>query len=101
MARLLTDYHFDPSRGLWKHRAGPIEPPLRFTQVGYDHSGTMTFPCTDDRAPASAYSDALAAARELFENAPDADPGTASVASALGDHFEHLRWFELPAECLD
>ena len=99
--RLLPDYHFDPATGLWKHRAGPIEPPLRLAQVGYDDSGVLTFPRHDDRASVSAYQDALAAARELFENAPDVDSGSPSVASALGDHFEHLRWFELPAECLD
>ena len=99
--RLLPDYHFDPATGLWKHRAGPIEPPLRLAQVGYDDSGVLTFPRHDDRAPVSAYQDALAAARELFENAPDVDAGSPSVASALGDHFEHLRWFDLPAECLD
>lgn len=99
--RLLPDYHFDPATGLWKHRAGPVEPPLRLAQVDYDDSGALRFPRHDDRAPATAYADALAAARELFANAPDADPGTASVADRLGDHFEHLRWFELPAECLD
>jgi hypothetical protein len=60
----------------------------------------LDFPRHDDRAPATVYAEALAAARELFEGLPDADPGSASVAAELGEDFEHLRWFGLPVECL-
>lgn len=98
--RLLPDYRFDAASGLWKHRSGPVEPPLRFAQLAYDADGVLAFPRHEDRAPAMVYSDALAAARELFAGLPDADPGTASVAALLGDAFENLRWFELPTECL-
>lgn len=98
--KLLPDYHFDPASGLWKHRAGPVEPPLRLGQLNYDESGELRFPRHDDRAPATAHADALTAARTLFENAPAADTGIASVAAELGEDFEHLRWFDLPAECL-
>ena len=31
--RLLPDYRFDPATGLWRHRDGPVEPPLRLDQV--------------------------------------------------------------------
>ena len=31
--RLLHDYRFDPVTGLWHHRNGPIEPPLRLADV--------------------------------------------------------------------
>ncbi len=34
--RLLHDYRFDPVTGLWHHRNGPIEPPLRLADVRYD-----------------------------------------------------------------
>ena len=30
--RLLGDYRFDPLTGLWHHRTGPVEPPLRLTR---------------------------------------------------------------------
>jgi selenocysteine lyase/cysteine desulfurase len=98
--KLLPDYRFDPASGLWRHRSGPVEPPLRFAQLSYSADGALTFPRHDDRAPATVYSDALAAARELFENAPAVTGPSVSVAEELGEQFEHLRWFDLPAECL-
>lgn len=98
--KLLLDYRFDPATGLWRHRAGPVEPPLRFAQLSYGPDGVLNFPRHDDRAPATVYADSLAAARELFEGLPDADPGSASVAAELGEDFEQLRWFDLPAGCL-
>ena len=30
-ARFLPDYRFDTVTGLWHHRAGPVEPPLRLS----------------------------------------------------------------------
>lgn len=98
--KLLPDYRFEPASGLWKHRAGPVEPPLRFAQLSYGPDGAFTFPRHDDRAPSTVYEDALAAARELFERSPAAPATSASVAAELGDRFESLRWFDLPAECL-
>ena len=38
--RLLEDYRFDPATGLWRHRLGPVEPPLRLRQIHYDASGS-------------------------------------------------------------
>ncbi|MEO9103978.1 MAG: aminotransferase class V-fold PLP-dependent enzyme [Terrimesophilobacter sp.] len=99
-AKLLPDYRFEPASGLWKHRAGPVEPPLRLAQLAYDADGQLRFPRHDDRAPGSVYSDSLAAARALFAAAPQATLDTTGVAIELGDAFEHLRWFDLPAECL-
>lgn len=98
--KLLPDYRFEPASGLWKHRAGPVEPPLRFAHLTYGPDGELTFPRHDDRAPATVYADALAAARDLFENAPAAPDASAGVAAELGEQFESLRWFDLPAECL-
>jgi selenocysteine lyase/cysteine desulfurase len=104
--KLLPDYRFDPTSGLWRHRDGPVEPPLRLSQLGYDATGALVFPRHEDRAPATARADALAAASTLFANAPDDENGAdhendaSSLASTLGEDFEHLRWFELPAESL-
>jgi hypothetical protein len=98
--KLLPQYRFEPTTGLWKHRGGPVEPPLRLAQLHYDEDGILRFPPTDDLAPDTARADALAAAVELFESAPDVAPGPSSLVDELGADFEHLRWFELPAECL-
>jgi selenocysteine lyase/cysteine desulfurase len=95
--RFLPDYRFDPTSGLWRHRAGPGEPPLRLTDVHYDDDGRLVVPVHDDRAPVSALADYLAEAHRLAADRPDLqqddDP-------ALGSGFESLRWFVLPRACL-
>ena len=97
--KLLPDYRFELASGLWRHRSGPVEPPLRLSQVGYDADGLLTFPRQNDVAPASARQDALAYARALF-NAPPRPVQHATPTVTLDASVEHLRWFELPAECL-
>ena len=96
--RFLGDYAFDEHDGLWRHRAGPVEPPLRLHDVRYDEStGAMTYPSHARVAPESALADYLADGRRLaaerVEPDRDAPPG-------LRADFESLRWFELPAACL-
>ena len=98
--KLLPEYRFDAASGLWRHRAGPVEPPLRLHQVTFGDDGELRFPPHDDRAPQTAYSDAMAEARALFEAAPQHERMPTSAAAALGDDFENLRWFDLPEECL-
>lgn len=98
--KLLPDYSFDSNSGLWRHRSGPAEPPLRFSGLQYDKDGNFTFERHDDRAPKTIYADTLAAARRLFESIPDSESTNESVAKLLGEDFESLRWFELPSECL-
>ena len=51
--RLLGDYDFDVRTGRWAHKRGPVEPPLRLGQVGFER-GRMTYPRHADRAPESA-----------------------------------------------
>ncbi len=93
--RLLEDYHFDPPSGLWRHRSGPVEPPLRLGQVHYV-DGEFTYPHHDATADESALADYLAAATELLQRRGDPDTSVASMTA----EFEHLRWFELPAGCV-
>lgn len=94
--RLLPDYQFDPATGLWRHRNGPVEPPLRLAQVGYGDDGEMTYPRHDEPVPESALAGYLDEAREIFARAAPTDRRTGQVSA----DFEHLRWFELPAVCL-
>ena len=39
--KLLGDYRFDPASGLWRHRRGPVEPPLRLHALRYDDDGRL------------------------------------------------------------
>lgn len=99
-ARLLPQYRFDLATGLWRHENGPVEPPLRLTDVGYDGDGMLTFPRHDDTAPESALAGYLEEARELFAGLPDADEQPQATDVALGADLDRLRWFELPAVSL-
>ncbi|WP_433080568.1 aminotransferase class V-fold PLP-dependent enzyme [Dactylosporangium sp. CA-052675] len=93
---LLPQYRFDPRTGLWKHRDGVVEPPLRLSELSYSDSGELTWPSHHERAPESDLAGYLRYARELFESLPaEAEPD--GVVSA---NFEALRWFDLPAVSL-
>ena len=98
--KLVPRYRFNPDTGLWRHKNGPVEPPLRLTQVGYDKNGDLTFPRHHDTAPESVLREHLADGIGLFASLPEFD-GTAHVADErLTDDFERLRWFDLPTESL-
>jgi selenocysteine lyase/cysteine desulfurase len=96
--KLLPDYRFDTASGLWRHRDGPIEPPLSLHDLRYGADGELRYPRHTLRAPESALAGHLADARELLAARP-AD-ATWEPPAGVGVDFESLRWFELPAECL-
>jgi selenocysteine lyase/cysteine desulfurase len=104
--RLLGDYQFDPVTGLWRHRRGPAEPPLRLSQVSYDEHGEMSYPHQQERAPESELrryldeADALFAAAEAAAASATEGATQQPVARFVSTDFEGLRWFELPAGCL-
>ena len=99
--KLLPEYRFDPPSGLWRHRNGPVEPPLRLTDISYDPAtGELVRPEVPNvRAPESALADYLAEARTVLDTAPawDTDEPAHGLLSA---EFEHLRWFDLPTASL-
>jgi len=96
--RLLRDYRFNPATGLWRHHRGPVEPPLRLSQVGYDADGRLCYPHHDDTAPESVLETYLDEARALFATAAAVDP--TYEEGTVNDEFDNLRWFDLPATCL-
>ncbi len=99
--RLLPDYTFDPHTGLWRHRAGAAEPPLRLDDLSYDASGRLTYPHTRAEAPESILEEHLADARRLFAaRAGAADESSPSASAWVSADFEALRWFDLPRGCL-
>ncbi|HKX68539.1 MAG TPA: aminotransferase class V-fold PLP-dependent enzyme [Intrasporangium sp.] len=89
--RLLGDYDFDPGSGRWTHKRGPVEPPLRLGQVGFE-GGRMTYPRHEDRAPESALAGYLVeGARIMREATPTVDD-----SASISPDFDQLRWFDLP-----
>jgi selenocysteine lyase/cysteine desulfurase len=95
--KLVPQYRFSLESGLWRHENGPVEPPLRLTDVGYDAEGRMTFPRHDDTAPESVLAGYLEEARALFASLPDADSLPQATDEVIGGDLERLRWFDLPA----
>jgi selenocysteine lyase/cysteine desulfurase len=102
--KLLGDYRFDPATALWRHRRGPVEPPLRLDRLSYDAQGRMRVEgvhhATASDGELAGYLDQarrLLAARTL-DGDGDGD-GDGSLPGLSAD-FEALRWFVLPAACL-
>ena len=95
--RLLTDYRFDPEAGLWRHRAGAAEPPLRLADLHYGPDGRLSYPEHREHAGEDALAGYLAQADALLAARPGPmdDGGT-----GLSAEFERLRWFPLPPGCL-
>jgi hypothetical protein len=100
---LLPEYRFNPATGLWRHRGGLVEPPLRLAQLAYGADGRLRSPARFERAPESALADYLADARELFAKLaeqPAAVPASLAARRRVSAGFEELRWFDLPEVCL-
>jgi selenocysteine lyase/cysteine desulfurase len=101
--KLLPDYRFDPANGLWRHRRGPVEPPLRLHGLRYDDQGRLRFTSSHARAQDTALAGYLEQARRLLADRTilggDGD-GDAGSLPGLSADFEALRWFVLPRECL-
>ena len=97
-ARFLPDYRFDSVTGLWHHRAGPVEPPLRLSDVHYDpDTGEMRYPKHEVRAEESVLKQHLTEAHRL---AADRDEPSCDLPTGMREDFEALRWFELPQACV-
>ena len=94
---LLGDYRFDLATGLWRHRAGPVEPPVRLADLHYDADGALQFPHHDDREGEEALRGHLEEGRALLAAARTRTRG---AEAALTDELAHLQWFELPAASL-
>jgi selenocysteine lyase/cysteine desulfurase len=99
--KLLPEYRFDPASGLWRHRNGPVEPPLRLGDLSYDPTtgDLVRPPVSQVHAPENDLARYLAEARTLCQAATEWDDEPA-LGDGLSPAFEHLRWFELPASSL-
>jgi selenocysteine lyase/cysteine desulfurase len=97
--RMLGLYRFEADRGLWVHRRGPIEPPMRLSQVSYGADGEMRFPRHGHTAPESALKAYLEEGASLLR--ATTPPDLSGPARKVSPDFEHLRWFDLPPACLE
>lgn len=123
--RLLGDYSFDPDSGLWRHRDGVVEPPVRLPDIAFGADGSVTLPEPGPTGGEELLEQHLAEAREILAAAQVAgaagSAGAAGGAEAaapagaadavqaaedaarslppagLSEDFEALRWFDLPA----
>lgn len=98
--RLLTEYRFHLESGLWKHRRGPVEPPLRLGDVTFTDEGTMTWPRQTAVAPPHALAGYLEEARAVLGSGPS-DLDELGPRATQGGDLDALRWFLLPQRCLD
>jgi selenocysteine lyase/cysteine desulfurase len=95
--RLLPDYRFNPSTGLWHHRDGRPEAPASLRDVAYA-AGAMTWPAHHHREPEHRLREYLAEAREVLRRPPRAVEDASVDPASVGPDFEALRWFWLPEE---
>ena len=98
----LTDYHFNPDSGLWRHKDGPVEPPMSLNSIAYNSAGEMQYPIKHDRAPESSLKDYIIRAHELAHEKKPATAliGSTGITDLLGEQFESMRWFELSEESI-
>lgn len=96
--RLLGDYRFEVDSGLWRHRAGPVTPPLSLHDVSYA-GGVATMPSADATGGEEMLARQLEEGAEILTSAdgPDLSSHPANVSA----DFEHLRWFDLPESALE
>jgi len=90
--KLLGDYRFETTSGLWRHVDGPVEPPLRLDQVTYA-DGAMSYPRHESTAPVEVLAEHLAEARRILAAAT---PPDVTHRAHLSQGFDELCWFELP-----
>jgi selenocysteine lyase/cysteine desulfurase len=98
--KLLPDYRFEVARGLWRHRRGPVEPPLRLDALGYDDRGRLRYRSAHAQASDAALAGYLEEARRLLAARPEPPEADGRALPGLSADFEALRWFVLPRECL-
>jgi len=93
--RLLPDYRFEPSSGLWRHRDGQPEPPLSLRDISYAE-GRMAYAAHRHREPEDRLAGYLDEARRILAAAPRSPAEPSMPADEVGPDFEALRWFLLP-----
>ncbi len=100
--KLLPEYTFCPMTGIWRHRNARTDSPFSLRDIAYDQStGQLRLPTEEGLAPQgeSVLAGYLAEAMARYETTTPSVNANVDPSS-LNDVCEHLRWFELPAQCL-
>ncbi len=92
--RMLGEYQFDPTTGMWVHRHGVVEPPLRLSQITYTAEGYMQHPRAARTMLESELAGHLEEGVQLLSTVTP--PQLGGSDDRVAADFEHLRWFELP-----
>jgi selenocysteine lyase/cysteine desulfurase len=96
--RLLGDYRFDTATGMWRHRDGVVLPPLSLHDVSYA-GGVPSMPAGRDTGGEDLLAEHLREGAAILAAAEG--PDLADHPAALSADFEHLRWFDLPRDCME
>ncbi len=95
--RLLGDYRFDVAQGLWRHREGLVTPPLSLREISYA-GGQVTTPTNCATGGQDLLEQHLKHGEAILMDAHG--PDLAGHPANVSADFEHLRWFDLPPECI-
>lgn len=95
--RLLPDYRFETSTGIWRHAGGLARSPMSLRDISYA-GGRMAWPQHRYSEPESALAGYLDEATRLLANLPATAAASAPEPVAADADFELLRWFPLPHE---
>ncbi|GAA4258244.1 aminotransferase class V-fold PLP-dependent enzyme [Dactylosporangium darangshiense] len=98
-ARIQGEYRFDVYCGQWSHRAAPA-PADGLAGVSYDATGVLVHADGLLEVPNPDLEGLLRVGREILTAAPHGG-GPGPSPAVLPDAAEDLRWFDLPAACLD
>ncbi len=98
--KLLPDYRFEPSTGLWRHRRASDVESLRLTDLSYSPDGLVSPAAAHQTAAEDQLAAQLAEARALLAALPDERPWRDDERTGLPVDFERLRWFPLPRVCV-
>jgi selenocysteine lyase/cysteine desulfurase len=94
--RMLSDYRFDPRTGRWCH-VTPPRLPVRLADLRLGADGSVTMPPSRPTLGEEVLRDHLDEARRIMAGREEPIDG---AGLDLPPAFEKLRWFVLPAVCL-
>jgi selenocysteine lyase/cysteine desulfurase len=97
--KLLPHYELDTCSGMWRHRGGPSEQPIRLQDIAYA-SGRMEYPAVHEVVEESVLASYLEEAGRIVEESVRRWQEVILQDPDMPDHYHRLRWFPLPGEVL-
>lgn len=79
---------------MWRHHRGPVEPPMRLSQLGYDADRIHATTTPRRSRPRDYITDSRNLPCTFHETTPTPE-------GHVNTDFDHLRWFDLPSQCLE